>query len=111
MKAPKNRTWATQTDTNGAKDKTEFDRRIILLDPCHHANFVLTLTQIPQPMQSSSLIYAILSVGVTSMHSFPILTTGHDFLHSCRHLLGLHLSALTMAILVSLSDAMMDGEK
>ncbi len=32
-----------------------------------------------------------------------ILTTGQDFLHSCRHFLGLHLSELTMAILVNLS--------
>jgi hypothetical protein len=30
-------------------------------------------------------------------------TTGHDRLHSCRHFLGLHLSVLTMAILVILS--------
>lgn len=54
-------------------------------------------------MQSSSEILAILSFGVTSMHSLPMRTTGHDFLHSCRHRLGLHLSAFTMAILVSLS--------
>lgn len=33
----------------------------------------------------------------------PILTTGQDFLHSCLHFLGLHRSAFTMAILVSLS--------
>ena len=46
---------------------------------------------------------AYLSFGVTSMHSFPIRTTGQDFLHSCLHLLGLHLSVETMAILVSLS--------
>ena len=36
------------------------------------------------------------------MQSFPILTTGQDFLHSCLHLLGLHLSVETIAILVSL---------
>ena len=48
-------------------------------------------------------MYAILSVGVTSIQSLPMRTTGHDFLHSWRHLLGLHLSAFTMAILVSLS--------
>ena len=35
--------------------------------------------------------------------SLPILTTGHDFLHSCRHFLGLHLSLFTMAIRVSFS--------
>ena len=33
----------------------------------------------------------------------PMRTTGHDRLHSCRHFLGLHLSVLTMAILVILS--------
>ena len=78
-------------------------------------------TQIPHPMHSSSEIVAILkenvtavkanhcclgthlSLGVTSMHSLPILTTGQDFLHSCLHLLGLHLSVETMAILVNLS--------
>jgi hypothetical protein len=59
--------------------------------------------QIPQPMQSVSEMAAILSVGDTSMQSLPILTTGQDFLHSCRHRLGLHLSELTIAILVSLS--------
>lgn len=37
------------------------------------------------------------------MHNFPMRTTGQDFLHSCLHLLGLHLSALTMAIRVNLS--------
>ena len=71
---------------------------------------------IPQPMQSCSEMKAILSVGVTSMHSLPegrrivslltfhqqielhhspMRTTGHDFLHSCRHFFGLHLSVLT----------------
>ncbi|KXS17198.1 hypothetical protein M427DRAFT_97259, partial [Gonapodya prolifera JEL478] len=79
-------------------------------------------TQIPQPMQSSSEMNAILESGATSIQSFPvvqsskrllgtsrfinfnspILTTGHDFLHSCRHFLGLHLSELTRAIRVSL---------
>lgn len=54
-------------------------------------------------MQSSSEIHAILLVGATSMHSLPIRTTGHDRLHSCRHFFGLHLSAFTMAIRVSLS--------
>ena len=60
-------------------------------------------TQIPQPIQSSSEIEAIFTNGVTSIHNFPIRTTGHDFLHSCRHLLGLHLSLLTIAILVWVS--------
>ena len=54
-------------------------------------------------MQSSSEIFAILSFEATSIHNFPIRTTGQLFLHSCRHLFGLHLSELTMAILVCLS--------
>ncbi|PUU75503.1 hypothetical protein B9Z19DRAFT_889785, partial [Tuber borchii] len=41
--------------------------------------------QIPQPMHNRSEIKAILDSGVTSIQSFPVLTTGHDFLHSCRH--------------------------
>ena len=41
-------------------------------------------TQIPQPIHRSSEMNAFLSVGLTSIQSFPILTTGHDFLHSCR---------------------------
>lgn len=49
------------------------------------------LTQMPQPMQSSSEIHAIFDVGPTSTHSLPILTTGQLFLHSCLHFLGLHL--------------------
>ena len=65
---------------------------------------VFTLTHIPHPMHSSSDIHAILLVGATSMHNLPIRTTGHERLHSCRHFLGLHLSALTMAIRVSLSE-------
>lgn len=60
----------------------------------------LTFTQIPQPIHNSSEIEAIFVLGVTSIHSFPILTTGQDFLHSCRHLFGLHLSVFTIAILV-----------
>ena len=40
---------------------------------------------------------------VTSMHSLPIRTTGQLFLHSWRHLFGLHRSLLTMAILVLVS--------
>ena len=41
--------------------------------------------QIPQPMHNCSEIKAILDSGETSMQSLPVLTTGHDFLHSCRH--------------------------
>ena len=40
----------------------------------------------------------------------PILTTGHDRLHSCLHRFGLHLSLLTMAIRVSLSCVAIAGE-
>ena len=35
------------------------------------------------------------------MIKIPILTTGQDFLHSWRHFFGLHLSLLTIAILVN----------
>lgn len=38
--------------------------------------------QMPQPMHRRSEIKAILDSGATSMQSFPVLTTGHDFLHS-----------------------------
>ncbi|KAF2199925.1 hypothetical protein GQ43DRAFT_357107, partial [Delitschia confertaspora ATCC 74209] len=48
------------------------------------------LGQIPHPMQSLSEMKAILDSGVTSMHSLPVRTTGHDFLHSCLHFFGLH---------------------
>eukprot|EP00051_Salpingoeca_urceolata_P009800 m.119080 g.119080 ORF g.119080 m.119080 type:complete len:60 (+) comp16452_c0_seq6:1772-1951(+) len=54
-------------------------------------------------MQSVSEIYAILDVRSASMHILPMRTTGQDFLHSCLHFFGLHLSVLTMAILVNLS--------
>lgn len=43
------------------------------------------LTQIPQPIQRFSEMKAILLVGVTSIQSLPVLTTGHAFRHSCRH--------------------------
>jgi hypothetical protein len=62
------------------------------------------LTQIPQPMHSSSEIQANLLLLDTSMHSFPTFTTGHDFLHSCLHFFGLHLSSLTIAIRVNVSS-------
>ncbi|ABN67477.2 predicted protein [Scheffersomyces stipitis CBS 6054] len=61
------------------------------------------LTQIPQPIHKFSEMKAILDAGVTSIHNFPVLTTGHDLRHSCSHFLGLHSSVLTMAILVDLS--------
>lgn len=59
--------------------------------------------QMPHPMHKLSEIKAILESGETSIQSFPLRTTGHDFLHSCLHFLGLHLSEEIMAILVSLS--------
>ncbi|KAI9336789.1 hypothetical protein BDR26DRAFT_864609 [Obelidium mucronatum] len=61
------------------------------------------LTQIPHPIHNSSERNAIFEFTATSIQSFPILTTGQPFLHSCLHFFGLHLSALTMAIRVSLS--------
>ena len=57
------------------------------------------LTQIPQPMQSSSEISAFELFLSTFTQSFPILTTGQLNLHSNLHLLGLHLSRETTAIL------------
>ena len=41
--------------------------------------------QMPQPIHSRSEMKAIFDSGATSMQSFPVRTTGHDFLHSCRH--------------------------
>ena len=81
-----------------------------------------TFTHIPQPIHSDSDMVAILSCGVTSIQSFPaadrfhdcfiqtischipILLTGQDLRHSCRHFLGLHRSTLTMATRVSFSS-------
>ncbi len=54
--------------------------------------------------RTDSEMYAILDFPVASIQTFPIRTTGHDFLHSCRHFFGLHLSALTIAMRVNLSD-------
>lgn len=51
------------------------------------------LGQIPHPIQRRSEMKAIFESGVTSMQSLPVLTTGQDFLHSCRHFLGLHCKA------------------
>ena len=53
---------------------------MILIAPNGHF-----LGQMPQPMHSLSDMKAIFESGVTSMQSLPVLTTGHDFLHSCRH--------------------------
>ena len=43
--------------------------------------------------------------------TLPILTTGQLFLHSCLHFLGLHLSELTMAIRVNLSDILHERKR
>ncbi|RIB17175.1 hypothetical protein C2G38_1969161 [Gigaspora rosea] len=61
------------------------------------------LMHMPQPIHNSSDMKAILLSGIIALKYLPILTTGHDFLHSCLHFLGLHLSELTIAILVNLS--------
>lgn len=39
-------------------------------------------THIPHPMHSSSDMIEIFESFLTSIHNFPPLTTGHDFLHS-----------------------------
>jgi hypothetical protein len=41
--------------------------------------------QIPHPIHSRSEMNAILDSAVTSIQSFPVLTTGQDFRHSWRH--------------------------
>lgn len=53
---------------------------MILIAPKGHF-----LTQIPHPMHKRSDMKAIFDSDVTSMQSFPVRTTGHDFLHSWRH--------------------------
>lgn len=58
----------------------------------------------PQPIQSVSEMKQIVSVGLTSIQSFPVILTGHFLLHSCWHFLGLHLSGLMIAILILSSD-------
>ena len=70
-------------------------RLIMLIAPKGHF-----FGQIPQPIHRLSEIKAIFDSAVTSIHSLPVRTTGQDFLHSCRHFFGLHLSLLTMAILL-----------
>jgi hypothetical protein len=54
-------------------------------------------------MHNSSEIDASLLFGITSIHNLPMRTTGQDFLHSCLHRFGLHLSLFTIAIRVNLS--------
>ncbi|KAL1677986.1 hypothetical protein EV122DRAFT_180612, partial [Schizophyllum commune] len=71
-------------------------------------------TQIPHPMHKNSEMNAILSEGLTSIHSLPrrrardaarVLT----FLHSWAHRLGLQRLASTMAIRVILSAMVCGG--
>ncbi|RKP17645.1 hypothetical protein ROZALSC1DRAFT_16144 [Rozella allomycis CSF55] len=61
-------------------------------------------THIPQPIHRVSDIKDIFDLGVTSIHCLPLLPHKTYLLHSCRHFWGLHLSSLTIAIRVSLSD-------
>ena len=42
---------------------------------------------------------AILESGVTSMHSLPVRTTGHDFLHSCLHFCSSLVHGLKVGVL------------
>lgn len=78
---------------------SDFGKLMILMASNGHF-----FTQMPQPMHNSSDMNANFEFGDTSIHSLPRRTTGHDLLHSCLHFLGLHLSSLIRAILVSLSD-------
>jgi hypothetical protein len=55
------------------------------------------LTQMPHPMQRLSASTARLDARVTSMQSLPVALTGHLFLHSSLHSLGLHLASSTIA--------------
>lgn len=57
------------------------------------------------PIQRGSEMKASLLLGPTSIHNLPSLTTGHDFLHSCRHFFGLHFEVLTIAIRVKCSSS------
>ncbi len=66
------------------------------------------MTHIPQPMQSVSEMKQIVEAGVTSIQTLPALLTGQDFLHSCLHFFGLHLSGLIIAILSFSSDSTCD---
>ena len=55
-------------------------------------------THMPQPMHKISEMKHIVEVFVTSMHNLSALFTGHVFLHSRPHFLGLHLSGFIIAI-------------
>ncbi|KAI0740386.1 hypothetical protein C8Q76DRAFT_597920, partial [Earliella scabrosa] len=63
------------------------------------------LTHIPHPMHRNSEMKAILSVGLTSMHSLPrrMEKRMRTFLHSWAHRLGLHRFESTIATRVILS--------
>lgn len=90
-------------------DKTKYGGRFVKNVSASFGNTVHhTFTHIPHPMHNSSDMEAILLFGVTSIQSFPILTTGQDLLHSCLHRFGLHLSELTIAIRVSRSVSSID---
>jgi len=67
------------------------------------------LGQIPHPIHRLSDMKAIFDSGVTSMQSRPLRTTGQDFLHSCLHFFGLHLSVEMIAIRVNRSDILQAG--
>ena len=69
---------------------------------------ILTFTHIPHPMHKVSDIVAILSTGVTSMHSLPIATTSLKRLEVAFNLLthsnyGAGLLALLTTLLWSAS--------
>lgn len=55
-------------------------------------------TQMPHPIHSRSEMNAILDSGATSIQSFPVRTTGHDFLHSCRHFYRCIISARSLVL-------------
>src|SRR5271157_830376 len=57
-----------------------------------------TLTQMPHPMQSSSEIREIASLPRT-MHSSPLMFTGHSLMHSRPHFFDWHSSRSTTATL------------
>src|SRR5271157_61652 len=57
-----------------------------------------TLMQMPQPMHNSSEMSAILSLSRT-MHSWPLMFTGHSLMHSSPHFLVWQRSRSTTATL------------
>ena len=63
-------------------------------------------SQLYTPIHKGSEMKASLLLFVTSIQSFPSLTTGQDFLHSWLHFFGLHLEEFTMAIRVRCSSSL-----